>query len=160
MRRGIAFLVSLVLAISLFSCSEPDVDMTYRHEYCELALNLPTSYTEGKSDSFDVIFTNGEAVVGIQRLSFQGVENDDLDGSMFPEKVARKYAEKNALEVEITDKEDHSYFTYTDGAYYNLIAFYRSKYAHFIVRFMCIEEKENIYSADFLRFSSEAKFTQ
>lgn len=161
MRRIFSLILFVLMLFSLFACSdEEEIDMSYRHTYCEMALNLPHSYTEAQSDSYDALFTNGEAYVGISRLSFAGIENDDLDGSMFPDVVARKYAESNALDVEISDKEEFSYFVYNDSGYYNLIAFYRSKYAHFIVRFVCIEEKTEKFASDFLRYASEVKFTQ
>ena len=162
MKRIVISILIFALSVPFFvACSdEPEVDMSYRHAYCEIAFDLPQNYTEMPSDTFDALFTNGQATVGITRLSFVGVEGDDLDGSMFPDKVARKYAEKNSLDVSFTDKTDHTYFEYRDGGYYNLIAFYRSKYAHFIVRFTCTEEKESVYAKEFERFASDAIFTQ
>ena len=160
-RRVIAILLFALCLSSFVSCSdEPEVDMSYRHTYCEIAFDLPIDYADMPSDTFDALFTNGQATVGITRLSFAGIEGDDLDGSMFPDTVARKYAEKNELDVTFTDKTDHTYFEYRDGGYYNLIAFYRSKYAHFIVRFTCTTEKEGEYAQDFVRFAAEARFTQ
>ncbi len=161
MRRIFSLAFVALMIFSFVACSDEDeIDMSYRHTYCEIALDLPTSYAEAESDSYDALFTNGEAYVGISRLSFLGIENDDLDGSMFPDTVSRKYAESNGLDVEISDKDEYSYFVYTDSGYYNLIAFYRSKYAHFIVRFVCIEEKTEKFASDFLRYASEVKFTQ
>lgn len=165
MKKRYAFpvlILSIVWMLSalLTSCGDEQTDMSYRHRYCELALNLPQSYAELTSDSFDAFFSTGEAFVGISRLTFQGLEGDDLDGSMFPDEVARRYAQKNSMDVAVVDAEGYSYFIYFEGGYYNLISFYRSKYAHFIVRFMCSEEKEVKYSADFLKYASEAKFIQ
>ncbi|MBR2466969.1 MAG: hypothetical protein IKB38_08610 [Clostridia bacterium] len=161
MKSIFSLALAALILFSFVACGDgEDADMSYRHTYCEIALDLPTSYVEVESDSYDALFTSGEAYVGISRLSFAGIENDDLDGSMFPDTVARKYAQSNGLDVEISDKDEYSYFVYNDSGYYNLIAFYRSKYAHFIVRFVCIEEKTDKFSSDFLRYAAGAKFTQ
>lgn len=157
-RYSLTFMIFLMLAAAFVSCENEKTDMSYRHTYCELALNLPQSYIELEGGDFDAFFSTGEAFVGVSRLTFQGIEGDDLDGSMFPDEVARKYAERNDLDVTVVDASAFSYFVYIEGGYYNLMAFYRSKYAHFIVRFMCAEEKEDKYSSEFLKYASEAKF--
>lgn len=159
-KRAVTVCIFFLFAALFFSCGEEPTDMSYRHKYCELALNLPQSYVEMESDSFDAFFSTGEAFIGVSRLTFQGIEGDDLDGSMFPDEVARKYAQKNSLDVSVVDCEGYSYFVYTEGGYYNVISFYRSKYAHFIVRFMCIEEKKDRFASDFLKYASTAKFIQ
>ncbi len=159
LKKTLIFLLTLAVALAFSSCDdEKDKDSGYRYTYTEIAFDLPYDYTEAKSDSFDAFFTNGEAFIGVSRLSFAGVENDDLDGSMYPDKVAEKYAEKNSLDVTIENRETYSYFAYSDGGYFSVIAFYRSKYAHFIVKFMCIEEQRGEFESEFLKYADGAKF--
>ncbi len=158
-KKVLILALALVCALGAVSCNEKTENTGYRYSYAELAFDLPLNYADMKSDSFDALFTNGEAFIGVSRLSFYGVENDDLDGSMFPETVAEKYAQKNSLDVEIEVRESFAYFSYSEGGYFNFMAFYRSKYAHFIVRFTCIDEKSERYEPLFLKYAEEARFT-
>ncbi len=151
----------LLLGASLISCGKEDVQATgYQYSYAEIAFDLPSDYIKIENETFDAFYTNRTAFVGISRLSFYAVNSDDLDGSMFPETVAEKYAQKNSMDVDIIISEFYSYFTYNDSGYFNLFAFYRSKYAHFIVRFMCPEDNEHTYKSEFIRCASSAIFTQ
>ncbi len=158
-KKVLAFAIALLCAMGLSSCLEDRENTGYRYSYAEIAFDLPFSYTEIKSDSFDALFTNGEGFVGISRISFYGTENDDLDGSMFPETVAQKYADKNSINADIEVRDAYAYFSYSEDGYFSIIAFYRSKYAHFIVRLMSIDEKREIYEPEFLKYIDGAKFT-
>lgn len=156
----IAFTVSVL--ISSVSCSSDEDTEPYYPHHCELALTIPDSYKQKESEDFDAFFSNGEAGVAITRLTFAGPVNDDLEPSMFPSEVARKYAEKNGLSALVTvfDEESYSYFSVSSGGYYTLYSFYRSRYAHFIVSYTCREEKIKQYSGEFLKYASEAYFTE
>ncbi len=160
MRKILTLILTACVMIFFVACGDDeDIKTEYRHTYAEMALNLPPDYKEMQNDKFDALFTNEEAYVCVSRFSFAGVESDELDASMFPDEVARKYADTNSLSVDIIDYSDYSCFAYTADGYYNLFAFYRSKYAHFVIRFMCVEEKTEKFSPDFFKYASELIFT-
>ena len=161
MRRVILLVLAAILVFSLFSCGKDNEKSEYLHTYCEIAFDLPISFISVESQEFDALFTDGEAFLGITRLSFVATDNSGvLNGSMFPDAVARSYAESQDIDVNIIDEESYSYFVCTEGGYYNQFVFYRSKYAHFVVRFMCASEKESKYAKAFMKYAREAIFTQ
>jgi len=102
-------------------------------------LGLSDDFREFEAESFDAAYTDGTALVGIYRISYNAGFNQGIPDFLTPEQFALLYAKSTGREVEIKKHDGVPYYEYTeenDGIKSVYIAsFYRSMYAYFTVLF-------------------------
>lgn len=135
--------VSLILALSLvtlfiFSC-ERDKGVKYSH--CEIEITLSESFSEYEAkESFDLAFTDGRMIVGVQRLSFDAGIEDNVPATLTPLTFAEYYLHRTGTEAEIFEYGyvPYAVFTMSEAleSYCYLLSFYRTDYAYFIITFI------------------------
>ncbi len=133
-KKLIAIILLLATCFAVASC---DGETVYGH--AELEIALPKDYREFEAESFDASYTNGQALVGILRISYDASFNEGIPDFLTPEQFARFYKTATKREAEISLHGAIPYYEYTEkqdgveNAY--LASFYRSKYAYFAVIF-------------------------
>ena len=147
---------SLLTLSSCFGRDEREVSEYYPH-HCELALTIPTTFVPFESSEFDAAFTDGHSIVGMIRISYA---NNEIPATFSPTQFADYYMRLSDRSEEIYKIGDVPYYTYTEAGYFNMLTFYCSKYAYFVVLYTCIEERAVEYTDDFLKYAAEAYFTQ
>ncbi len=161
-KNCVCALLVFVLMLTSLSCADDREPTDYYPHHAELALTIPPDYAEFESGTFDAAFTDGSAVIGITRLSFQAIADGVIETFtvfQFAQWYAEDYKEENGIELEILMISDTPYCFFTSGGYYTLRSFYRSRHAFFIVTFMCVEEKAELYAPKFLKYADEAYLT-
>ena len=133
-KKILGIILFSAILLSLFSCDE---EISYGHAELEIALS--EDFREFEAENFDAAYTNGKAVVGIIRISFDASYNQGISDALTPEQFARLYKTATKREAEITLFGFTPYYEYTelqDGVENSYLAsFYRSKYAYFAVIF-------------------------
>lgn len=157
-RYAIAILAVLTLISTLCSCSRE-----VGREYCEFGISLPKEYKEQDSGgSFDAAYSNGEAVVGITRISFEAAVLDGIPATLSPLKFAELYKERTDRDwCRVILLGDVPYITYPSSSdsgkvYTYLIGFYRTPYAYFTVTFVTEEKNGEKYQEEFLSLLNKA----
>ena len=155
MRRALMLLLLFCLCLSLFSCGED-------YGYLELRLEMPKAYESADAEgSFDAAYSDGRAVIGITRLSFEAAIDDGIIETYTPKAFAKYYKKRIGKEnLEIYENGDVPYILYTeqkDGvSYFYQCSFYRTKYAYFVVVAVCREDFSDMYSEEFLEIAKSA----
>ena len=138
--RSVAFTLAIILILSvLCSCKESKS----ARKYCEIEIVLPESFEDYQEDKvFDAAYTDGELIVGIQRLSFDAGLEDGVPATLTPKSFAGYYLKRTETKAEILE---HGYVPYAIftmetglGAYDYLLSFYRTDYAYFIITFIAV----------------------
>lgn len=168
MKNGRIALVLLLLCMTFgaVSCSlDREVSEYYPH-HCELALTIPNTFAQFESSDFDAAFTDGYCVVGMVRISYAAAVKDGIPATLDPKQFAQYYmtlaeAEDPTLGIyDIYVTDDVPYYTYLKDGYFYMPTFYCSKYAYFVVMYTCAEERAAEYTDDFIKYASEAYFTE
>ena len=152
------FALFLLVASLLFVTSCKDV----RAGWCELWLVFPHSYEKIETDgSFDAAYSDGEAVVGITRMSFEAAIDDGIPTTLTPLRFAEEYKSRVGLDdYTVKERGDVPYLVYytreDDGIYTHLASFYKSYYAYFAVTFVCKSDVEDSYLEDFYEIMDSA----
>ena len=157
LKRIISFLLFVFVFLSLFSCSEN----VYGH--AELVIPLADSYEACEAENLDAAYEDGESVVGIIRISFDAAFNQGIPDSYMPEAFGKFYMKMagrgNAL---IQRSGELAFAEYTDSqnseGYYYLTAFYRSRYAYFVVLFSTEDSLREEKRAEFLSYAESVNF--
>ena len=155
MRRALILLLLFCLCLSLFSCGE-------NYGYLELRLEMPRAYETAEAEgSFDRAYSDGRAVIGITRLSFEAAIDDGIIETYTPEAFAKYYKKRiDKSHLEVYERGEVPYIIYTeqkDGvSYFYQCSFYRTKYAYFVVVAVCREDLSEMYSEEFLDIASSA----
>lgn len=159
--RLTALFLLVALLLGLSSCSDDDAipPTEYYPHHCELALPLPYTYAEMKSDTFDAAFTDGVAVVGMIRISFSASVAGGIPTTLSPRQYAEYYMLLSRRECEIVTEGDVPYYTYEENGYFYTMTFYRSQYAYFTVMYSCASEKREAYESNFIKYATGAYFT-
>ncbi len=161
MKRSILKLSSLALAalllMSLFiSCGE----QIYGH--AELRIDLPSDYSEYEAQGFDSSYVSGTSIVGILRISFEAGLTQGIADTYMPREFAEFYLEKLGRDATVEMLGDAAYYQYTDYGetenYYYLSAFYRSKYAYFVILFACPEDEFKTQQPAFFEYAKSVVF--
>ena len=133
-KRILSAILLFSALLSLFACNEEKI---YGH--AELQIALDEDFDEFDSESFDAVYTNGKAIVGIMRISFEASFNEGIPDALTPEQFARLYKTITKRDAEITFHGNTPYYEYRelqDGVENSYLAsFYRSKHAYFAVIF-------------------------
>ena len=153
-KRIISFLLLFASLFTLASCRD-------KRGYLELGLEIPRSYEErAAEDTFDAAYTDGAAVIGIIRWSFQAAIDDGIVETYSPEAFARYYRNRiGKNECEIKFSGDAPYIVYEDGEdiiYSYLTSFYRTRYAYFVVTFVTESLLFPDYESEFLKIAKSA----
>ena len=159
MKRFALFLVLLMTALSLFGCGK-----TKKYTHAELEIELPKQYTEYNGDeSFDLAFSDGYAVIGVNRISFVAGEATGIPSYLDEAGFAEYY--RGQIEKETTEISSFNgvpYFSYereiSGKEYTVLISFYRSKYAHFTVMFIVDSSLSGDYLHQFIDYIDNVSF--
>ena len=113
--------------------------------------------------TFDAAYTDRCAVIGLIRLSFDAAIDDGIIETYSPEAFARYYKkriDKDYATVEF--RGDVPYIVYTDDGdgsldeYTYLAAFYRTRYAYFVLTCLVPSEKFSDYTEEFLSIAASA----
>ena len=137
LKRALCLLLLLPIFISLVSCGKKE------YVYCEIGLELPRSYRKTVTDDFDLAFEKNGKIIGIRRMSFDVVEKDGILATHSPYTLAELYRERLSVNGASTvfTHGDIPYFVYSisDGisTYAYMPTFYRTRYAYFIITFIC-----------------------
>ena len=141
----------IISTLLLASCGED-------FSHCELALPLSSDYRRADGgEGFDAVFTNGEAVVGMIRISFAAGFNQGIQETMSSYEFARFWKNKIGRDTEVMTDIKTPYYTYRENGYFYLCAFYRTPDAYFVVIFSCASEIEGRYIENFKEISDGAK---
>ncbi len=133
-----ALALLLSVALSLLSCGRRE------YTYAELGFEIPRGYREVQArEDFDLAFEKRDKVIGIRRLSFAAVDKDGLLATHTPYTLAEIYRERlaNPNASTVFTHGDIPYFVYSisDGrtTYAYMPTFYKTRYAYFIITFIC-----------------------
>ncbi len=156
-KKILALLILFAAVLSLASC---DGEKTYGHAELEIALS--EDFREFEAESFDVAYTDGQALVGILRISYDASFNEGIPDFLTPEQFARFYKTATKREAEIKIHGLTPYYEYSEvqegvkNAY--LASFYRSKYAYFAVIFATPELFYGELKNEFLSYTESVIF--
>ncbi len=156
MKKLLAAILAALTVLALFSCS----DEPYGH--AELVLDLPDEYEKIELENFDAAYQTDISVVGIVRISFNAAFNNGIPDTLMPDKFGEFYMKNVGRDVDIETRGDIAYCEYTDELggvkQFYVSAFFRSKYAYFIVMFACPEEFSEEMRPLFLSYADGAVF--
>ena len=155
-------LYSCVLLFSLlsmlFSCGDDEVVLSH----CELCLALSSDYREVESDIYDAVYSNGDYVIAVTRISFVAGIVEGIPETMSDFEFAEFYLDKCSREATVV-KDEVTYASYveSDGVseHFYLEAFYRSPYAYFVVLFASDISRETEANEVFLDLAERVRFT-
>ena len=153
-KRLISLLLAVISILSLVSCKT-------REGYLELGLDIPEAYEkQSLEDTFDAAYTDGVSVIGIARLSFEAAIDDGIVETLSPEGFAKYYRQRIGKEdAALTIAGDVPYIVYEGGEeekYTYLVAFYRSRYAYFVVTFATGSEYFSSCRAEYIEIATSA----
>lgn len=157
-KRAISLILVLAaLAALLVSCSD-ERDFTH----CELTLTLPKDFEERKSDNFDLLVTNGEATVGILRITFNAAFNQGIPETFTAKQFASFFMYNSKKEAELYTFDGVPYYSYIESSgsksLFCLATFYRTQYAYIYVLYSTEKSKESEWRENFLSYAVSASF--
>ncbi len=156
-KKLLAIILLLATCLAAASC---DGEVVYGH--AELEIALPEDFREFEAESFDAAYTDGQALVGILRISYDASFNEGVPDFLTPEQFARFYKTATKREAEIALHGATPYYEYTEkqdgveNAY--LASFYRSKYAYFAVVFATPKLFYGELKSEFLSYTESVIF--
>ena len=163
MKRIVTVALLCVLIYSLFSCSGAN-DFTH----AEYTITLPGEYYTTTSGSaagdfeYDLVMTNGEAYVGVSRLSFVTASQTGIDITLTPGDFAEYCMELSGTDSVVKQHGDAYYYVYYEERggvkYMLLLAFHRSPNAYFTTVFTVKADAERRYISEFLEYADSVKF--
>ena len=163
MKRIVTVALLCVLIYSLFSCSGAN-DFTH----AEYTITLPGEYYTTTSGSaagdfeYDLVMTNGEAYVGVSRLSFVTASQTGIDITLTPGDFAEYCMALSGTDSVVKQHGDAYYYVYYEEAggvkYMLLLAFHRSPNAYFTTVFTVKADAERRYISEFLEYADSVKF--
>lgn len=159
-KRIFTLFVAVIFTLSIVSCSSDETKYTY----CELTIDLPDDFYSVKNDDFDVVYSNGEYMTAILRISFQAAVMENIPETLTPYEFGEFWIEKCQRDATLI-KENSVYCEYfdydekNDNEYFYHESFYRSAYAYFVILFAVDSELCDTGRVDFLKYSESVKFT-
>lgn len=163
MKRFISIALVTFLLLALFSCSD-----TREFTHAEYTISLPKEYytttASGLAGDFeyDLVMTNGEAYIGVSRLSFVVASQMGIDITMTPGDFAEYCMAITGVDSSISKHGDVYYYIYyqTQNSikYMLLLAFHRSPDAYFTTVFTVKADAERRYISQFIDFADSVKF--
>ena len=156
-KKAVAIILAVILSLSLSSCT--DESPVFSH--CELTIDLSDSFYEIENENFDVTYTDGESVVAILRISFEAAVNSGFSNLLNTREFGEYWLERCKRNADIVDGNTVwcEYYE-VQGAYeqYYLEAFYRSKYAYFVVLFATAAENRDENIEKYLEYADSVNF--
>ena len=156
-KRLTAFLLFACLVFSLFSCGGEDFS------HCEITLALTEDFKSIETEDFDAAYSDGNLSVAIIRISFVAAVNDGISDTLSSSQFASFWLEKCGRDCEVTlyGGVDTAQYTdlVSDEAYTTVSAFYRSKYAYFVVLYTVRSSAFDSYRDSIYEYISGAYFT-
>ena len=149
------FLILTLLSSLLVSCKESE---TCEFTHCEMTLVLDGSFEEEESDDFDLLISNGDAVVSLIRISFEAGFSQGIIDSHTPKSFAAFFMTESGKSEELFTHGDVPYYTYTENGVFYTVTFYRSHYAYFVITYATTEENKDAFFEKFLLFAENAYF--
>ena len=158
LKRIFASLVMLSLLIpTLTSCGEK----TFSH--AELYMTLPSSFDAVESAEYDLALTDGEATVGLMRISLVAAMESGIRDTYSPKDFAEFMRDESNIDSEVYTYKDIPYYTVAASSggrdFYSLYTFYRSKSAYFVIVFTAPKDREEEWREKFLGFADTVNFT-
>ncbi len=157
MLKRFAFL-AVILAVCLGSVACSD---ERRFTHAELVLPLDGGYEEIESADFDKAYTNGAYVVTVLRISYVAAMTDGIAETLSAPEFAELWLERcdrsaNVIKNPIT----HCEYYDSDGVgeHFYFEAFYRSKYAYFVILFAADSDAEDAAREEFMRYAENLYF--
>lgn len=151
MKKFLSLIFVILFLFSFVSC-----DTGYTH--CEMTLHLDKSYERVEYEGFDAAFSNGAAIVGMLRISFEAGFNQGIPETMNPREFASFWQNRVDRDGKIFLDRVTPYYTYTQDGYFYVNGFYRSQNAYFVVLLACPEENCDEYYERFLDILDTATF--
>ena len=156
-KRVFVLLLTVLLSLSFVSCEEEN-----KYSHCELILPLTNDYKSIENEDFDVTYSNGKSIVAALRISFVAGMNEGIPETMTALEFRDFWLDKLGREAILFDA-DVPYCEYYDGdeggETFYLEAFFRSRYAYFVVLFATSARNEESGRAEFLSYVDKVKFT-
>ena len=156
-RATFLFLILTAIALMLSACSE-----SYEFTHCELTLILEEGFEEKESDNYDLLVSNGEAVVSLNRISLDTSFESGISDTYTAKGFAAFFMNKSGKSDELLMRGDVPYYTYTEKVgereIFYTVTFYRSYNAYFTVAYATGAEMKEDYSEKFLIFAERAYF--
>ena len=158
-KRIFALLCSIALCFSFISCSRNN---GAKYSHCEFVIPLTEDFYKVENKDFDVSDSTGDYAVAILRISFVAGINEGIPETLTPYEFGRFWVEKCDRVAYVNDGE-LAYCEYYDASgvreLYYLEAFFRSRYAYFVVLFAADSEKDDSARSAFLDYASGVYFT-
>ena len=157
-KRAISLLLVLTAVLTLLvSCSD-ERDFTH----CEITLTLPKDFKERESENFDLLVSNGEAFIGISRITFIAGFNQGIPETYTAKQFASFFMYNSGKEAELYTYGDVPYYSYIEESgsktLYCLATFYRTRYAYIYVLYSTEESKESKWREQFLSYATSVSF--
>ncbi len=130
MKRVTAILMLLVLILT--SCTQ-EQPLPYSH--AELVLPLDESFVDTEDENYDIAYTDGEITVAALRISFEAANLTGITDKLSEEHFARYWLNETGHPMQTGEHEGIVCSDYTVNDIYHMVAFYRSRYAYFVVLF-------------------------
>lgn len=158
-KRAFTLLLVAVISLSLISCGDDEPMLSH----AELRMPLDEGYSETESDVYDALYSNGRYMIALTRISFvAGMLGEGIPETLTDVEFAELYLEKCSRDAEImTDGVTYVEYSDVSGSdeFYYLEAFYRSRYAYFVILFVSDAALSKTARADFLDFAKSVYFT-
>lgn len=158
-KRSLALLLVALISLSLLSCDEDEPMLSH----AELRMPLTEGYSETESDVYDALYSNGRYMIALTRISFvAGMLGEGIPETLTDVEFAELYLEKCSRDAEIlTDGVTYVEYSDVSGSdeFYYLEAFYRSRYAYFVILFVSDAALAGVARTDFLDFAKSVYFT-
>ncbi len=162
MKKIMSMILLLALTLSLGGCDER------RFEYQEFSITLPDEYKELEQEKdekkYDLLVTNGDVIIGLNRISRLSAAQAGLPDALMPREFAEYYMKQSGIESDIAMSGVVPYYIYYNtpaGAerQFCLIAFYRSEYAYFTLFCFVDQSKEGEYITELIDLIDNVTFS-
>ena len=154
------FLILTLLFSLLISCKDSSVSGEFTH--CELTLVLDESFSEEKSEDFDLLLSSEEVAVSLIRISFDAAVDYGIEETYTAKGFAAFFMHKSEKSKELLMHGDVPYYTYTEEISGNdifyTVTFYRSYNAYFVAAYATPEKNKDAYTDKFLEYAENAYF--
>lgn len=152
-KQFLAAFIAAVLLLSFVSCRTVS-----GYSYCEMTIPLSADFRATENSDFDASWTNGDYAVAVLRLSFVAAYKEGIPETLTPLTFGAFWLERCEREANMING-NVAYCEYYDSGNFYLEAFYRSKYAYFVILFASSESRESEAHAAFLAFADGVRFT-
>ncbi len=153
MKKITLFILIISILFGIIGCSD-----NRSFTFAEFTITLPKEYSEmEKNDTYDLTMTNGEAIIGLNRIPRGSAAEAGIPDWLMPKEFADYYMRKAGVDSAVELQGDVPYYIYYNTpiggeAQFCLAAFYRSQYAYFTLFLIVNAEAERPYIGAFLDY--------